>query len=581
MGLKRFLLSVAGLCLAFCLAAEEYFDVRQRVQDWINTTYTGETKEEALERLRRISRAAKDDEAKIADMKEAFPQAFRVVEKSLIVRKPLSWHVHSLALGYDIWDEETKTDRHVDIIKAHSDLSTLTTDTVRTDDKTKWGVEGYVGVDGKLSFPFKWAADIKGGGSLSFSHQSVSQQSKIWSRSQQQGLRREASTNNEKLSRSGIKNLHLSFAVTLTNNSGEEMIFMPGNATIPVYMGGTNVGKYAKPYNLSDPSAPIPISASPGTDILFRLELDTTTARELVAFMEKNAPTIDLRRGNFPVRTGKNRDVVATSSRWVKTIPVRLSLPIIFGEWNIREKHTFGGRAVTLREALQAIEQDLLKRNLTIFGWKGKRLDTLSSIPFEGFSPKDRERRYVALVEVGERVDPVFDQALLDEPLPQDGCTLWIVDLKKYTGVPPAVREAALKRVPSSPERNEPVWKPSGHQIVLYETEKDARAAIEYYKEAAERGDAFAQLQLGWAYYKIEEDDDFDLGKNYKKETYKWFRRAAEGGNAEAQYRIGICEFSRIRCSAEECLKWLEKAAAQGHRDAPHMLKALQKRKKK
>ncbi len=51
-------------------------------------------------------------------------------------------------------------------------------------------------------------------------------------------------------------------------------------------------------------------------------------------------------------------------------------------------------------------------------------------------------------------------------------------------------------------------------------------ADIKVVREAAERGEAWAQFNLGWAYAEGEGVAEND------KETVKWFRKAAEQGNA-------------------------------------------------
>lgn len=61
--------------------------------------------------------------------------------------------------------------------------------------------------------------------------------------------------------------------------------------------------------------------------------------------------------------------------------------------------------------------------------------------------------------------------------------------------------------------------------------------AIEHYRQAAERGDAQAQFDLGDMYYDVflrtMDDDPFP-------KAAKWYRKAAEQGHTEAQYKIGL-----------------------------------------
>ena len=69
-----------------------------------------------------------------------------------------------------------------------------------------------------------------------------------------------------------------------------------------------------------------------------------------------------------------------------------------------------------------------------------------------------------------------------------------------------------------------------------------------------------AQYNLGVCYYTgtgIKED---------KEEAVRWYRRAAENGNAMAQYNLGNCYYTGtgIKEDKEEAVRWYRKAAEQG-----------------
>ena len=59
----------------------------------------------------------------------------------------------------------------------------------------------------------------------------------------------------------------------------------------------------------------------------------------------------------------------------------------------------------------------------------------------------------------------------------------------------------------------------------------------------------------------------------------KWYRKAAEQGDAGAQCLLGISydEGRGVEQSDTEAAKWWRKAARQGHKEAKSMLEALQK----
>jgi TPR repeat protein len=89
-------------------------------------------------------------------------------------------------------------------------------------------------------------------------------------------------------------------------------------------------------------------------------------------------------------------------------------------------------------------------------------------------------------------------------------------------------------------------------------------ADVKTFRKAAERGDAEAQYSLGHCYY-------HSLGViQDKKEAVRWYRKAAEQGHAQAQYILGLCyDVGDGRSKdTEKAIAWYRKAAAQGNDEA-------------
>lgn len=116
-----------------------------------------------------------------------------------------------------------------------------------------------------------------------------------------------------------------------------------------------------------------------------------------------------------------------------------------------------------------------------------------------------------------------------------------------------------------------PVW---GHAagdpqaLVAYQS-KNFREAMRLYRPLAEKGDPEAQYYVGRMYEK---------GQGVRKdqaEVVKWYRKAAEGGYAAAQYRLavgyayGLAGLSRDHDTA---VRWLRRAAEGGHKKAQKYL---------
>lgn len=88
----------------------------------------------------------------------------------------------------------------------------------------------------------------------------------------------------------------------------------------------------------------------------------------------------------------------------------------------------------------------------------------------------------------------------------------------------------------------------------------DLKAACQEFESLAVTGHDKAQLKLGEMSLKGE------CGKGVE-EAVKWFTKAAEAGNAEAQINLGLLYFNGkgVTQSDGEAIKWYRKAAEQGN----------------
>jgi len=94
-----------------------------------------------------------------------------------------------------------------------------------------------------------------------------------------------------------------------------------------------------------------------------------------------------------------------------------------------------------------------------------------------------------------------------------------------------------------------------------YFNEKNYAEAVKYYRKAAELGNADAQSTLGWMY-----DQAKGVRRNYA-EAAKWYRKAAEQGNNVAQNNLGTLYYNGqgVKRNYSEALKWFRKAADHGN----------------
>ena len=89
---------------------------------------------------------------------------------------------------------------------------------------------------------------------------------------------------------------------------------------------------------------------------------------------------------------------------------------------------------------------------------------------------------------------------------------------------------------------------------------KDDTEAVKWYHKAADQGQAEAQWHLGGMCYK-----GMGVSQDYE-EAARWYRKAADQGNADAQTMLGLMYSAGKGVSQDdkEAIKWLRKAAGQG-----------------
>lgn len=102
---------------------------------------------------------------------------------------------------------------------------------------------------------------------------------------------------------------------------------------------------------------------------------------------------------------------------------------------------------------------------------------------------------------------------------------------------------------------------------------KDIDAAVKWYRKAAENGDAYAQNKMGNFYH---------TGRGVKKngsEAYYWYERGAKQGNPAAAYSVGLCyeNGEGVECNFRLAKKYYQTALDGGYAGAKSKLSGLSK----
>ena len=100
---------------------------------------------------------------------------------------------------------------------------------------------------------------------------------------------------------------------------------------------------------------------------------------------------------------------------------------------------------------------------------------------------------------------------------------------------------------------------------------KDYAEAVRWYRKAAEQGEADAQSRLGTCYF-----NGYGVTEDHA-EALRWFRKAAEQGHAGGQNNLGVFYYNGfgVAQNKEKARELWRKAAAQGEQNAKNNLKKL------
>ena len=121
---------------------------------------------------------------------------------------------------------------------------------------------------------------------------------------------------------------------------------------------------------------------------------------------------------------------------------------------------------------------------------------------------------------------------------------------------------------------------------------QDISKAIEWYTKAAEQGNSGAQLSLNNIEIKMNKESasqgdtkamialgDYYQKRGRKRQAIDWYTKAAEQGDSDAQYILGLC-YEKGNCvplNKSKAVEWYRKAAKQRNKDATEALRNLGK----
>ena len=199
---------------------------------------------------------------------------------------------------------------------------------------------------------------------------------------------------------------------------------------------------------------------------------------------------------------------------------------------------------------------------------------SIGSIPIYSLTPSIQ---WIEMLPANSRM------CIESEPITFDGgkfLRLPFEGQKVYTPLP-AKRQIFTPNPAGDPDCNKLAASLANPQLgtaVAAEVRGDVKAAFLLFKARAEQGDTEAQLKL-WEMYTLGKVP----GRTFRnmadelegqKEGKEWLRKAADGGNARAQYNLGMGYVNSPQ-DFSEAMKWFRKAADQGNADAQYQLGSM------
>ena len=325
----------------------------------------------------------------------------------------------------------------------------------------------------------------------------------------------------------------MTFSITFKNNTDSDLRFVPQYFSIPVYAGNELLTNAVPDTSLE--VFQIPGNAS--SDLMFRANLNTTSALKLIQYMRSHEPLIRVERGQGVISSadGLIKNAVQESVQ-VETVPFRCR------DLELQIRKVYQGKTVTVADAMRAINN--VFENVTFeFNANG---DCVSLMGFSLGQPGVKSMNIHQLPVVG--IDGLFTSApipaaKLNRPLSDDGLFIDVADI-------------------ASDDDDDETWENASSQLQNH--------YLSYLIPVAESGDATSQAVLGWCYI-----EGFGVAKNNAK-AEGWLRKAAEQGFSEAQIALGLYYLDAYETGVEvnvtEAVKWVRKAAEQDLADAQYEL---------
>ena len=350
----------------------------------------------------------------------------------------------------------------------------------------------------------------------------------------------------------------LVFSVDFVNHTNSHLKFdhRYTNA-IPVYIGQTEIGK-AAPVGIDKAVISIPPTDEP-VSVKFAMPIDEKCKLALL----NNKPVLKFSEGQLFFRIPVN-DPKIEGNIYRKSVVDKdhFTVAILAGsevkEWKINwiEKNP-----VTLQEALETINDKTCLDNTndaaSVFEIKDNRLVSVCGVPFTDKNASDwiTELKVFKDDSFQTLVDP--DSCLSESPRNGERYVFQLAnqEIKKLIAKANAGNIEAICELAGRYNEGDGV-------------PEDKAKAFELYRKAAESGDATAQFNLGYYYfYGVVVPED-------KTKALELYVKAADSGCAEAQYILGQCYFNGDFMPEDKsaAIKLWHKAADQGNAEALNAL---------
>ena len=511
-------------------SADEYWDLIQKVERHMDSTYSGIALDVAKNKLRTLLLNENlTEEQKKAELKKLLPRK----DEDILYISDVSWEIVDYSVSFKIDSKEVEIEENENT--SFEDTEKLSTNTITKESRTNFGRGAKIETSAGGG---RWIprVNLSGRAEAGFSSSNAKSHQSLAS------VKKKISALEKRLSTTSAQKYDLSFYcnVRLKNNTKENLILSNSDSLIFKFSDRIFHAERIEP-KLQKSVGIVSLNAERETIFLYKIALNRTDLLSIREYVERGVrPSVGILESNAVISDSVGNDLL----RKIKNDRENL-IEISFADDNNNERsfNFYAKESLSLHDCFSALKSKT-EEPFCEFGKNGevyiydKKIDYASDA-----------KNFVQVILNGKTLDNEKD-VTADLKLKKGDKLSFILNprdvetLKKYAN-----------------DKNPSVYLEIGILYLEGERVKQNDAeAVKWFRKAAEQGDVEAQTILGACYY-----SGSGVEQDYAK-AVEWCRKAAEQGLAAAQNMLGDCYYygNGVEQDYAKAVEWYRKAAEQG-----------------